>query len=62
MTYVYTGEVYAFDSLVASEWRGKTTAVSQPKAIANLKYRFRREFRLAPYVPLYMPGKFNLMV
>ena len=54
--YIYEGEVYAFDTLIISNWRASTRAVSPAKAIANLKYRFRNANHLSFCTPIDMPG------
>lgn len=40
--YTYKGAVYAFDNLVAAHWEASTWAISEAKAVSNLKYRFRK--------------------
>ena len=59
--YAYEGEVYAFDSLVMTEWKAETWAVSEEKAKANLKFRFRNEYNLSKITPLLLPGRFKVI-
>lgn len=59
--YVYKGAVYARDSLVSSVWEAVTWATSAPKAMSNLKYRFRSENYYDPRVPLSMPGTLTVI-
>lgn len=40
--YTYKGAVYAFNNLVSTHWEASTWAISEKKAISNLKYRFRK--------------------
>ena len=58
--YVYEGAVYAFDSLVVMRWKASTWAISEAKAISNLKFRFRNEFNYSRCTPLDMPGRLTI--
>jgi len=59
MKFVYEGPVYAFDSLLYTNWKAETYATSKAKAVANLKYRFRKAYNVEMYTPLDLPGKWT---
>ena len=54
--YTYKGAVYAFNKLVATHWEASTWAVSEAKAAANLKHRFRKQVRIANHTPIVLDG------
>lgn len=54
--YTYRGAVYAFDNLVAAHWEASTWAISEAKAVANLKYRFRKFAGMVNHVPITFSG------
>ena len=55
--YTYRGAVYAFDSLVAAHWEASTWAISEAKAVVNLKYRFRQSAGMANHTPITFSGR-----
>lgn len=55
--YTYRGAVYAFDSLVAVHWEASTWAISEAKAVANLKYRFRQSAGMVNHTPITFSGR-----
>ena len=55
--YTYRGAVYAFDDLVMANWEASTWAVSEAKAVANLKYRFRQFAGMVNHTPITFSGK-----
>lgn len=58
--YTYKGAVYAFDNLIAVCWEASTWAISEAKAVSNLKYQFRRAAGIANYTPISLPGKLTV--
>lgn len=56
--YTYRGAVYAFGNLVTARWEASTWAISESKAVANLKYRFRQVAGMVNYIPITFSGKF----
>lgn len=59
--YTYQGMVYAFDSLVATQWEGSTWAISEVKAVANLKHRFRQSAGIVNHIPITFSGKMTVV-
>lgn len=55
--YTYEGPVYVFDTLAERSWKASTIAVSEAKAVSNLKYRFRKESGLVNNIPIKLIGK-----
>ena len=58
--YTYEGAVYAFDNLASSHWTASTWAVSESRAISNLKYRFRRFAGMVNNTPITFSGKLTV--
>lgn len=59
--YVYEGPVYVYDTKVVEYWKGTTWAQSGPKAIANLKYRFRNSYIVSRTAPMSLPGTLTVV-
>lgn len=55
--YTYKGAVYAHGSLVSSNWEASTWAISEEKAMSNLKYRFRKFAGMVNNTPITFSGK-----
>lgn len=55
--YTYQGAVYAFDNLVVAHWEASTWAISEAKAVANLKHRFRQTSGMVNHIPITFSGK-----
>ena len=55
--YTYRGAVYAFGNLVTAHWEASTWAISEAKAVANLKYRFRKYAGIVNHVPITFSEK-----
>lgn len=45
--YKYDGPIYKFDKFLCN-WQGKTWAVSDSKALANLAYSFKTQHNMSP--------------
>ena len=58
--YTYKGAVYAFNNLITSHWEASTWAVSEAKAMTNLKHRFRKSVGMLNHIPITLPGKITL--
>lgn len=58
--YTYEGAVYAFNDIVSYRWKASTWAVSKEKAIANLKYRFRKSAGMIQSIPITFSGKITV--
>lgn len=59
--YTYKGAVYTYgNNLMTSNWEASTWAISSAKAVANLKYRFRKMTGLTHQVPVSLPGKLTI--
>ncbi len=55
--YTYKGAVYVFKNLVATKWEASTWAISEAKAIANLKYRFKQSAGIVSHTPITFSGE-----
>lgn len=55
--YTYQGAVYAFDNLVVAHWEASTWAISEQKAVANLKFRFRQSAGMVNHIPITFSGR-----
>ena len=55
--YSYKGAVYVFGSLVSTHWEASTWAVSEAKAVSNLKYQFRKHAGVVNSAPITFSGK-----
>lgn len=53
----YSGAVKQFDDIICALWDTTTSAPTEAKALANLKYRYKREHGLVPSAQLSLPGK-----
>lgn len=53
--YIYEGPVLGFSRVMTEKWRGETYAVSERKAIGNLKYQFRKQHCLAKTKKIFLP-------
>jgi hypothetical protein len=42
---------------MTEKWRSETYAVSERKAIANLKYQFKKQYGLATMSKIFLPNK-----
>lgn len=58
--YTYKGAVYVFNNIVANYWEASTWAISEAKAVANLKYRFRKDTGMVNSVPITLTGKITV--
>ncbi len=58
--YTYEGAVYAFDNLAARHWKASTWAVSEARAISNLKYRFRQSAGMVHHTPITFDGRLTV--
>lgn len=54
--YEYDGPVMSFDRVVASRWSGRTQAVSEKRARANLTYQYKKANGLLPSSRITLPG------
>ena len=54
--YEYDGPVISFDRVVAPRWSGKTQAVSEGRARANLSYQYKKANGLLPSSRITLPG------
>ena len=55
--YTFSGAAYAFNRLVDNNWNATTYAVSSSKAMANLKYQFRKKIGVVQSTPIRLDGK-----
>ena len=55
--YMYNGPVFIFEECVQANWRGKTKAVSEKKAYANLTYQWKKANGYAPNTKVILPGR-----
>lgn len=56
--YSFSGQVFIFYSqLVERHWTGQTYAVSEAKAITNLKYQYRKANGLSMSTPVDLEGR-----
>lgn len=60
-TYMYKGPVMLFDKCIADKWVAYTTAVSEKKAMSNLKYQFKKETNRVPGAKISLPGKLEVV-
>ena len=58
--YIYHGPVVS-DNLTSYHWNGETYAISEKKAITNLKYHFRKENGLPLNCKIEFPGKIKIV-
>lgn len=57
--YSYKGPIYDnFGNRLNVDWYGETLAPSKEKAMANLKYQYRKEFNLPFRIPLNLDRHF----
>jgi hypothetical protein len=54
--YIYEGPVFGLQRLMTENWRGETYAVSERKAIGNLKYQFKKQYKLAKTSKIFLPN------
>ena len=55
--YTYSGPVMMFETCVADNWKGETTAVTERKARSNLTYQYKSQNGLLPSARITLPGK-----
>jgi len=55
--YIYDGPVMAFNTCIATRWRGETLAVSEGKAKSNLAYQFKKNSNRTAGTNIVLPGK-----
>ena len=55
--YTYSGPVMMFETCVADNWKGETTAVTERKARSNLTYQYKSQNGLLPSAHITLPGK-----
>jgi hypothetical protein len=55
--YIYEGPVFGLQRIMTEKWRSETYAVSERKAIANLKYQFKKQYGLATMSKIFLPNK-----
>lgn len=55
--YTYDGPVMVFDRCVYNRWIATTKAPSESKARANLAFRYKKQYGLAPNAKVQLPGK-----
>ncbi len=58
--YTYEGAVIVYGRCDVAKWKASTRAISQEKAISNLKHQFRKMRNMAPYTKLVLPGKITI--
>lgn len=59
--YVYNGPVLEFDRLLTDHWKAETMAVSESKAISNLKYQFKKDHNRLVGSNISLPGKIRMV-
>lgn len=55
--YIYDGPVELFDACIDQKWTAETYAVSEKKALSQLKYRYKREYGLVANARINLPGE-----
>lgn len=55
--YIYDGPVESFNACIDQKWTAETYAVSEKKALSQLKYRYKREYGLVANARINLPGK-----
>ena len=55
--WTYSSAVKQFDDIICNFWDTQTSAPTRAKALANLKFRYKREHGLVPSAQLSLPGK-----
>lgn len=55
--YIYDGPVMEFESCIVRRWVGKTSAVSEKKARANLTFQFKRQHNKSADSKIDLPGR-----
>ena len=56
MIFCYCGSVKEFDSVVSSNWKGITKAVSEKEARSNLAYQYKRQHGKSLSCKITLPG------
>lgn len=54
--YQYRGPVMRFDICIERDWGSCTRALSEEKAINNLKHQYRKQHNLARNTKITLPG------
>jgi len=57
-TYSYNGPISHFERVIATNWKGYTTAPTPKKALANLTFKAKKEFGFENFVKLTLDEKF----
>lgn len=59
-TYYYDGPVIFFGTCLMDHWKAYTTAVSEAKALNNLKYKYKVLSGSSIYSQVELPGQLYL--
>lgn len=55
--YSYKGDVLSFGRVVYRNWKARTYAVSEKKALSNLAFQYKNVNGLAPHAKITLSGK-----
>lgn len=58
--YIYDGIVLEFDRVVAHNWHGETTAITEKKARNNLAFQFKIETGRTKNCKITLPAKLKI--
>ena len=61
MKFKFTGTVLKYDTPICQEWSAETTAPTPQKALANLKFRFRKAYGLVAAIPIALVGALEVI-
>ncbi len=59
--YRYAGPVMLFDSVVATDFKAETWAISPGKARCNICYQFRKKANIADHLPVILAAEIQLI-
>ena len=54
--YFYEGPVVGLNNIITEKWKGDTYAVSEKKAISNLRYQFKKQHGLVNNTKISLLG------